>query len=146
VPRLDAERIALWRALSQSVADVERRLDVGLVAEFGVPLVWFDVLSALQRAGGAERVNRLCDALGEVPSSLSRRIDRMEEAGHVEREHGQADEDRRSVVIVLTRDGRALWRDANVVYRRLLQQHFAAPLTGTDLLAMQRVVGKLRAR
>jgi DNA-binding MarR family transcriptional regulator len=144
VPRLDAERIGLWRDLCQSLDDVRRRIDAGLVEEFDLPLAWFEVLAALQRSGGSARVSRLCEGLGEVPSSFSRRLDRMEAEGHVEREVPASTGDRRAVVVSLTRSGRVLWRDANVAFRRLLQLHFAGALTGTDLAALQRVVGKLR--
>ena len=43
----------------------------------------------------------------------------------------------------LTADGRAAWRDANITYRRLVQQLFAQRLTDTDIAALQRVWSKL---
>jgi DNA-binding MarR family transcriptional regulator len=142
VPRLDAERVALFRSLGIAVTAIDRMIDTELVDEFDLPLAWFDVMTALQRGGGSLRVNELRSVLGEIPSSLSRRLDRMEEAGWVLRKATPTDDDRRAVTVLLTKRGRALWRDANVVYRRGVQHHFAKHLSTTDVSALQRVLGK----
>lgn len=110
---------------------------------YGLPLTWFDVLTELRREGGAMRVHELCEVLDEVPSSLSRRLARMEDTGLVKRNATPRADDRRAVTVSLTAHGRALWRDANIDYRRLVQQHFAHRLTDTDIAALQRVWGKL---
>ena len=47
--RLDASRVAAWRELQSIGAAVERRIDEVLMAEWQVPLGWFDVLAALQQ-------------------------------------------------------------------------------------------------
>lgn len=143
MPRLDAERIALWRQFCQVSAALQRTLDQQLTDEHGLSLAWFDALSAIRAAGGAMRVHELCAELGEVPSSLSRRLDRMEDEGLVGRQHTPQPEDRRAVTVTLTAEGRSLWRDANIEYRRLVQEHFAKRLTDTDLAALQRIFGKL---
>ena len=145
MPRLDAERVAVFRALGMATTAIARRLDADLMANFDLPLAWFDVMSALQRHRGSLRVNELRDALDEVPSSLSRRLDRMEQEGWIVRGSGRSVEDRRAVTVSLTRRGRELWRDANVHYRRGVQQLFAKDLSATDLAALQRVLGKITA-
>ncbi len=143
MPRLDAERIGLWRSLDRTVTAVGRQIDADLVDEFDLPLAWFEIMSALQRAGGAMRVSRLCSELDEVPSSLSRRLDRMEGEGFVEREATPEPTDRRAVTVTLTREGRSLWRDASVIYRRGVQKHFAQVVTDSDIVALQRLLSKL---
>ena len=50
------------------------------MAEWDVPLGWFDVLAALQ-ASAAARPSDLAAELRLVRSSLSRRLDRLEEEG-----------------------------------------------------------------
>jgi hypothetical protein len=47
------------------------------------------------------------------------------------------------VSVTLTRDGRLLWRDANVIYRRAVQSHFAVVVTDSDIHALQRLLSKL---
>ncbi len=143
MPRLDAERIGLWRSLDRTVTAVARQIDADLVDEFDLPLAWFEVMSALQRAGGAMRVSKLCSELDDVPSSLSRRLDRMEGVGFVEREATPEPTDRRAVTVTLTREGRSLWRDASVIYRRGVQKHFAQVVTDSDIVALQRLLSKL---
>ncbi len=143
MPRLDAERIALLRSLGTATTQISRRIDADLVEAYDLPLAWFEVMAALQRAGGSLRVSELRAELDDVASSLSRRLDRMEEAGHVEREVPRGASDRRAVRVTLTRDGRLLWRDVNVIYRRSVQQHFAHVVTDSDIVALQRVLSKL---
>ena len=143
MPRLDAERIALFRQLCVATNAIQRQIDADLVDEFDIPLNWFAVMAALHRAGGSMRVSDLCTELDEVASSLSRRLDRMEEDGHVVRESTPMPSDRRAVSVQLTRDGRSFWRDANVIYRRSVQRNFAQVVTESDILALQRMLSKL---
>lgn len=143
MPRLDAERIEVWRRLGTLSTRLTRDVDRAMLDTEGLPLVWFDALTAIRAAGGSTRVHELCEALDEVPSSLSRRLDRMEEEGLVRRTATPLPDDRRAVTVALTAHGRAVWRDANVTYRRLVQHHFAQFLTETDLAALQRLFGKL---
>jgi DNA-binding MarR family transcriptional regulator len=121
---------------------VTRSIDADLTSEFALPLTWFEVMTALQRAGGSMRVNELKIALDEIPSSLSRRLDRMESEGYITRAPANG-EDKRAVTVVLTRDGRSLWRDANITYRRAVQRHFNQVVTESDVLALQRFISKL---
>ena len=143
MPRLDAVRVAAWRSLGVVGADVQRKVEAGLVDDYDLPLAWFEVLAALQAAGGAMRVGELCDVLHELPSSLSRRLDRLEEQGFVDRVATPTPDDKRAVTVKLTREGRAEWRDANVTYRRMVQQHFANVLSDGDIATLQRIFGKL---
>ena len=67
----------------------------------------------------------------------------MGAAGFLRRKHTPQPDDRRAVTISLTADGRAEWRDANITYRRFVQEYFAKKLTDTDLAALQRIWTKL---
>lgn len=108
-----------------------------------MPLPWYDCLTAVREAGGTIRVSTLAEVLGDLPSSLSRRLDRLEQEDWIERVHTPLPGDRRAVSARITASGRAEWRDANVTYRRVLQQHFGQHLTDTDMAALQRLLGKL---
>jgi DNA-binding MarR family transcriptional regulator len=143
MPRLDAERIALLRSLTITITSVSRQIDADLMDEYDLPLSWFEIMSALHRAGGTMRVHDLCSELDEVASSLSRRLDRMEGEDYITREATPSPADRRAVSVTLTRDGRLLWRDANVIYRRAVQSHFAVVVTDSDIHALQRLLSKL---
>jgi DNA-binding MarR family transcriptional regulator len=143
MPRLDAGRVATWRAFGVVAAEVQRKVEAGLVDDYDLPLSWFEILASLQAAGGSMRVGELCETLHELPSSLSRRLDRLEEQRFVSRTTTSVSDDRRAVIVSLTPDGRAEWRDANITYRRMVQQHFARVLTDTDIAALQRIFSKL---
>jgi DNA-binding MarR family transcriptional regulator len=143
MPRLDAERIGLWRQFCQTSAALQRNVDQQLSDEHFISLAWFECLAAIRDAGGVMRVHELAEALGELPSSLSRRLDRLEQEGYVRRKRTPLPDDRRAVSVSLSASGRAAWRDANITYRRMVQQHFAQSLTETDIVALQRVFTKL---
>jgi len=133
MPRLDATRVAAWRDLQSIVADVTRAVDDDLRLEWAVPLGWFDVLSTLRRLDGRARPQDIAAAMRIPPSSLSRRLDRLEEEGWIAR-HRQIDpDDHRAVDIELTPRGRTLWREMSITYRRSIQARFAARLTDEEI-------------
>lgn len=142
--RLDARRVEAWRNLQSVSSRVERAIDEALRAEWDIPLGWYDVLSALQRAGGTARPQEIADALRLPPSSLSRRMDRLEEEGWIARRRRDHD-DRRAIEVELTRTGRRLWREMGITYRRALQQAFAGHLDDEAIDAVERLVVTLAA-
>ena len=138
--RLDATRVAAWRELQAVTAELERTIDDALTAEWDVPLGWFDVLAGLQRLGGTARPSELATELRLVRSSLSRRLDRLEEEGWVARRRPATGADHRGVDVELTRRGRALWREMNVTYRRAVQAHVASALDDADVGELRRIL------
>lgn len=144
MPRLDPERFAAWRSLNLAHAVVRRQLEVAL-AERDLPLPWFEILMCLQEANGRLRALELAEALMVNKSSLTRQLDRLEEAGLVRRDKG-GDDDGRSVVVVLTREGRNRFRQGFSRYQSVVKRAFAAHVTDTDLVAVQRVASKVLYR
>lgn len=123
---------------------IERAIDDALRAEWDIPLGWYDVLSALQALGGTARPQAVADALRLPPSSLSRRMDRLEEEGWIARRRAERD-DRRAIEVELTRTGRRLWREMGITYRRALQANFASHLTDDDIDAVRSVLDAMAA-
>jgi DNA-binding MarR family transcriptional regulator len=136
MPRLDAMRVRAWRDIQSIVPEIERRIDEDLRAEWAVPLGWFDVLATLRELDGRARPQDVASAMRIPASSLSRRLDRLEEEGWVRRHRDVDPDDHRAVEIELTRRGRALWREMNVSYRRSLQARFAVVLTDRDITGL----------
>lgn len=67
----------------------------------------FDVLSALRRAGpDGLSPTELCESAQLTSGAMTHRIDRLEEPGFVQRR--AAEDDRRSIRVVLTSKGRAV--------------------------------------
>jgi DNA-binding MarR family transcriptional regulator len=145
VPRLDAARVNAWRELQSIVPEIERRIDDDLRAEWAVPLGWFDVLATLRQLDGRARPQDVASVMRIPASSLSRRLDRLEEEGWVRRHRDVDPDDHRAVEVELTKRGRTLWREMNVTYRRSLQTHFGLNLADGDVQAADRVVRALSA-
>ncbi|MFM8857218.1 MAG: MarR family winged helix-turn-helix transcriptional regulator [Actinomycetota bacterium] len=143
MPRLDAERVALWRQFQTAGEVVSRLIEAEMADEFRLSLPQFDLLAALAQNNDQLRVKDLCDILSAVPSSLSRRIDSLVDRGYVVREEPSATDDNRAVLVRLTRMGRLVWRDANIVYRRAVQREFAGDLSEFEVSAMGRALSKI---
>ncbi len=145
MPRLDASRVRAWRDLQAIVPEIERRIDDDLRGEWAVPLGWFDVLATLRQLDGRARPQDVASVMMIPASSLSRRLDRLEEEGWVRRHRDVDPEDHRAVEVELTRRGRALWREMNVSYRRAVQAHFACVLDEHDVESIATTVRTLAA-
>lgn len=143
MPRLDAERVALWRSFQTAGEVVSRLIEAEMADEFHLSLPQFDVLATLAQNNDQLRFKELCEALAAVPSSLSRRIDALVERGYVLREESVSIEDQRAVMVQLTRMGRLVWRDANILYRRAIQREFASDLSETEVSALVRALTKI---
>ena len=143
--RLDNVRVGVWRGMQALVGEIERNIDDELRAEWDISLGWFDVLASLQRLGGRARPLDVSSDMRLPPSSVSRRLDRLEEEGWIARhKYGDAN-DHRAVDVELTKTGRRLWREMSVTYRRSLQALFAVHLDKADIADMQRVLDLLVA-
>lgn len=140
--RLDGHRVDSWRGLQTLSSQIERAIDEALRAEWDIPLGWYDVLGSLQRAGGSARPQAVADDLRLPPSSLSRRMDRLEEEGWIARSRADRD-DRRAIEIELTRTGRRLWREMSVTYRRAVQSSYAVHLSDDEISAVHHLLGLL---
>ena len=133
MPRLDAARVAAWRDLQSIVADLTRGIDDDLRLEWAVPLGWFDVLATLRQLDGRARPQDLAAQMRIPPSSLSRRLDRLEEEGWIARHRDVDPDDHRRVEVELTTRGRTLWREMSITYRRSVQSRFAARLNDDQI-------------
>ncbi len=125
------------------VGEIERNIDDELRAEWDISLGWFDVLASLQRLGGRARPLDVSSDMRLPPSSVSRRLDRLEEEGWIARHKYVDANDHRAVDVELTKTGRRLWREMSVTYRRSLQASFAVHLDNADIADMQRVLDLL---
>ena len=143
MPRLDNVRVGTWRGMQALVAQLERGIDEELRADWDITIGWFDVLTSLQRLGGTARPLDVANDLRLPASSISRRLDRLEEEGWIARHCQVDDADKRAVDIELTKSGRRLWREMNVSYRRAVQSLFATHLDDADIDALRHVLDLL---
>jgi DNA-binding MarR family transcriptional regulator len=145
MPRLDNTRLHAWRDLAAVVGEVTRGVDEDLMAEWDIPLGWYEVLAALQRCGGRARPHTVAEILRVPVSTVSRRLDRLQDEGWVARHRNIDPADGRAVEIELTGRGRTLWRAMHVSYRRSVQKRFAVHLEDAQIEGIRHLVDLLNS-
>lgn len=106
-PRLDTSPVAVVARIGRAAALLDRGLNENF-SRFGVNRTSWDALAALRRVGPPYRRSptELYRSLMRTSGGMTHLVDRLEQAGLVER---VADpEDRRGLLVGLTRKGRAL--------------------------------------
>jgi DNA-binding MarR family transcriptional regulator len=114
--------LAAWESFLRAHLALTRRLDRELVERHGLPLDWYDVLVQLHDAGGETTMGELAGRLLISPSTCTRVVARMADAGLVERRVDPVDARVRHAV--LTSDGKARLREAAVTHLRGVQRQF----------------------
>jgi MarR family transcriptional regulator, 2-MHQ and catechol-resistance regulon repressor len=128
----------LVEAHAAVLADVARDLE-GIA---GVPLAWYEVLLRLARSPEHQlRMAELARQVGLSTSGLTRLVDRVEEAGYIERQ--SCPNDRRGQFAVLTPDGQDVLRRSLPQHLASLERRVAAPL-GADAAQLTDLLRTLR--
>src|SRR5438874_8752764 len=131
LPRLNA-----WGAFLTAHKALETILNRELESACGLPLTWFDGLAQLRMAP-AQRLTmtQLASALLFSKSGLTRLVDRMVEAGLLQRLARPGD--RRSLHIALTDAGEAKYRQALPIHLEHVKRHFAAYIEEGEAAAVE---------
>ena len=131
LPRLNA-----WGAFLTAHKALETILSRELESACGLPLTWYDALAQLHMAP-AQRLTmtQLATALLFSKSGLTRLMDRMEEAGLVQRLARPGD--RRSLHIALADAGEAKFREALPIHLDHVKRHFAAYIEDGEAAAVE---------
>jgi DNA-binding MarR family transcriptional regulator len=136
------ERLRAWRLYFESALAVMDVLESELERDVGIPLRWYDTLVQLEETDGL-RMTELAERILYSKSGFTRIVDRMEEAGLIRRV--RPENDRRSIVIVLTDEGREMMEKARRYHRHSIEQHFSRHLADTDVKALIRALDKVSA-
>jgi len=106
-PDLDADAIGILGRLFRTARLADDAL-AAPVRRQGLEQGWFDLLAALRRAGAPFELNPKALRLATMLSSggMTKRLDRLEEAGLVERRPDP--DDRRGTLVRLTRKGKTV--------------------------------------
>ncbi len=128
----------LMRAQQVAMASIERALKAAGLP----PLVWYDVLLELERAGEQGlRPFELERAMLLAQYNLSRLVDRIEHAGYLERRACEADG--RGQWIVITERGREIRRQIWPVYARAIQAAVGQNLSKKQAESLDELLGFL---
>ncbi|TMF28421.1 MAG: MarR family transcriptional regulator [Chloroflexi bacterium] len=131
LPRLNA-----WGAFLTAHKALENILSRELESACGLPLTWFDALAQLRMAPARRlTMGQLATALLFSKSGLTRLIDRMVEAGLVQRLARPGD--RRSLHIALTDAGEEKFRQTLPIHLEHVKRHFAAYIEDDEAAAVE---------
>lgn len=137
------ERLRAWRLYFESALALVDVLDAELERDAGIPLRWYDALVHLEESPDGLRMNELAERILYSKSSFTRVVDRLEEAGLVRRV--RPENDRRSILVFLTDEGRRTMEQARRHHRHGIEKHFSRHLTDVDVKALTRGLEKVSA-
>ena len=135
------ERLRAWRLFFESALALLDVLDAELEQAVGIPQRWYDVLVHLEESPQGLPMNELAERILYSKSGFTRVVDRMEEAGLVRR--ARPENDRRTILIVLTDNGTEMLERARRHHRDGIQRHFSQHLTNADIKALTRALEKI---
>jgi DNA-binding MarR family transcriptional regulator len=138
-----SDRLRAWRLYFESALALTDVLDAELERDAGIRLRWYDVLVKLEETPDGLRMNELAERILYSKSGFTRVVDRMEEAGLVRRV--RPENDRRSILVVLTDEGRETMERARRHHRHGIEEHFSRHLTDADIKALTRALEKISA-
>jgi DNA-binding MarR family transcriptional regulator len=137
------DRLRAWRLYFESALALADVLNGELERDAGIPLRWYDALVQLEETPDGLRMNELAERILYSKSGFTRVVDRLEEAGLVQRV--RPENDRRSILVVLTDEGRTTMERARRHHRHAIEQHFSRHLSDTDIKTLTRALEKLSA-
>jgi DNA-binding MarR family transcriptional regulator len=135
------ERLRAWRLYLESTLALVDVLEAELERDAGIPLRWYDILVQLEETPDGIRMNVLGERILYSKSGFTRVVDRMEEAALVRRV--RPENDRRSILVVLTDQGRTTMEQARRHHRHAIEEHFSRHLADSDIKALTRAFEKL---
>jgi len=116
---LESAKGSVWAVFLTAYAVLVERIEARFAQQGLPPLGWYDVLWALERADETRlRMNELADKAVLSRSNLTRLVDRLEQAGLVERQ--RSEDDRRGAFAVLTAEGKAMRKRMWPIYARAI--------------------------
>jgi DNA-binding MarR family transcriptional regulator len=143
-PDLDVAPMGLLGRLFRVVQLADATLTRSLADGYGLQPGWFDLLAALRRAGAPYELNptQLMGATMLSSGGMTKRLDRMAEAGLVERRADPAD--RRGTLVRLTRRGRSTI-DKAVAAHLANEDRLLRSLSAADRRALDQLLRTLLA-
>ena len=141
-PPQDDALLTTFGRLVEAHSRLGKQLGRALEQQAGVPHAWFEVLLRISRAdGGQVSMGSLAQQVALTSGGITRLVDRVVEAGLVERV--PCPTDRRVYYAALTPQGEDTLRQAVTVHAANLRQAFAA-FSEQDLRTLDALLDRLR--
>ena len=139
----DDALVSTFGRLLEATHGLERTLGRDLEASRHLPLTWFEVLLRLSRSPRGElTMGELGRQIALTSGGVTRLVDRIAEAGYVQRR--PCKDDRRVQYVVLTAAGRAALAPALDEHTVALRRAFAG-FSAAELRALDSALDRLRA-
>ncbi len=140
-PDVDVTALGIMGRLFRAAQLADARLAEG-IAQHDLQPGWFDLLAALRRAGKPFELNptQLMATTMLSSGGMTKRLDRLEDAGLVERRPDPSD--RRGTLVGLTRKGQAIV-DAALVTHVGNEDLLLEPLSASERLTLDALLRKL---
>ena len=131
----DERGLEVWRAFVHAYAGVVRRLESQLRSDAGLTISQYLVLRLLHSAPEQHlRMAQIAQEMRYSSGAATRLIDPLVKSGYLQRE--ASSEDRRSISIVLTDAGNALYLSARPRHVEAIQREFLARLQPDEKAAV----------
>ena len=141
---LDEREMSAWHALMRTHAKIARILNAELESEQGLSLPAYEVLAHLSEAPQRRlRMSDLASVAVLTPSGLTRLVDKLVQAGLVQRDRCAADA--RVVYAVITAEGMKRLRAAYPTHLRGVRDQLIDRLQPHHLEAIAEALGPLTA-
>ena len=139
---LDDPRVEALGMLLEANNEATNAVECSLSEVTKAPLPWFGVLIRLARSPGKQlRMTELAHDMTISTSGLTRLVDRIEAAGHVERR--PCTDDRRGLLCAITPEGEEILEAALPAHLASLQAIFAA-LDEAEITALTSLLRTVR--
>jgi len=142
---LESAKGSVWALFLTAHATLVEEIEGRLARQDLPPLGWYDVLWALERADEQRlRMNELATQVVLSRSNLTRLVDRLEQAGLVERQ--RSEDDRRGAYAVLTAAGKAMRKRMWPTYQNAIRELFEEGISETEAATMGKALRSLLER
>lgn len=142
--RVGDPRAHAYRVFFELGRDLFEVLSAELVAECQLNITWYDVLVHLDESPTDRmRMTDLAESVVITRGGLTKLIDRMAEAGLVERTPSLTD--RRATDIAVTLEGARRFEAAAIVHRRGIAEHFMKHIGEEEAVALIAALTRVRA-
>jgi DNA-binding MarR family transcriptional regulator len=140
---MQVSRFDCWRAVVTTHGAVIERIQRALAAADLPPLSWFELLWAVKRSPtGPPRMSELAERLTLSRGGITKLVDRLEEAGYLERVSFAGD--RRSLQAELTPAGKKMLEEMRLVYAAEVERHLDT-LSAEEAELLAEALGKVTA-
>jgi DNA-binding MarR family transcriptional regulator len=131
-----------WRRFLTAQITLIEQIEQDLAQAKLPPLSWYDVLFTLSEASEHKlRLHELAQAVLLSRSNLTRLVDRLEDAGLIQRE--QCPSDRRGAFAVITDEGFKMLDRMWVVYGQGIEKYFACHLDINEVKFFVKILNRM---